>query len=194
MFAKSSVIVCALALVSGVLSAPVSLSKRQNPCFVTGSVALPAEVADSLAGLSGVTCNPSVEVIPGVPDVTSNGVSFSSIDFQKSKLSPVGFALESFKTPCDPAKADLDLLQNQLNVYLAVEAGVRSQPNTSAVLAKLKGPKFFLQFQIARARTALGEQLGVADTVEHQLGKVTKNAVGASADEIAQVEDLATTL
>lgn len=32
---------------------------------------------------------------------------------------------ETFKTPDDPATADLTKLQNQLNVYLAVEAGVR---------------------------------------------------------------------
>ncbi|EEB93896.1 hypothetical protein MPER_07388 [Moniliophthora perniciosa FA553] len=179
-----------ISLISSVLAAPVA--RQAQPCFVTGSVALPAEVADGLAALSSVTCDTSKESVPGVPDVTSGGISYSSIDFQKSNLSPVGFALQTFKTPADPADADLDLLQNQLNTYLAVEAGLRSQPNSSRLLSQLKGPKFFLQFQIARARTALGENLGVADTVEHQLGKVVKNAAGASADEIAQVNALAT--
>ncbi|KAJ7576010.1 hypothetical protein C8J56DRAFT_407091 [Mycena floridula] len=173
------------------MAAPV---RRANPCFVTGSVALPAEVADGLAGLSAVTCDAKVEVAPGVPDITSGGVAYSTIDFQKSKLSPVGFALQTFATPTDSATADLDLLQNQLNDYLALEAGVRSQPNSSALLAKLKGPKFFLQFQISRVKTALGQTLSVADTVDHQLGKVTKNAVGASAAEIAAVNALATQL
>lgn len=42
------------------------------------------------------------------------------------------------------------------------------------MLGKLKGAKFFLQFQIARVQTAKGVKLGVADTVEHQLGKVIK--------------------
>lgn len=41
-------------------------------------------------------------------------------------------------------------------------------------MGRLKGAKFFLQFQIARVHTAQGAQLGVADTVEHQLGKVLK--------------------
>ncbi|KAG6917205.1 hypothetical protein DXG01_003410 [Tephrocybe rancida] len=131
-----------------------------------------------------------VEVTPGVPDVISGGIAYSTIDFQKSKSSPVGFALQKFATPADPADADLATLQNQLNVYLAVEAGVRSQPNSSAFLAKLKGAKFFLQFQIARVQTAQGVVLPVADTVEHQLGKVTKNAVGASVAEVAQVTAL----
>lgn len=192
----------ALLLVGSTFAAPLRRprytqelhARQQNPCFVTGSVALPAEVSDSLAGLSGVTCDASNEVAPGVPDVTSGGISFSSIDFQDSDSSPLGFALATFTTPTDPAQADLDTLQNQLNTYLAVEAGVRSQANSKTLLAQLKGPKFFIQFQIARARTALGQSLGVADTVEHQLGKVTKNAVGASAAEIAQVNALATQL
>jgi hypothetical protein len=32
---------------------------------------------------------------------------------------------DAFKTPADPAMADLTTLQNQLNTYLAMEAGVR---------------------------------------------------------------------
>ncbi|KAI0045168.1 hypothetical protein FA95DRAFT_1561375 [Auriscalpium vulgare] len=171
------------------LAAPLS-SKRAKPCFVTGPVALPAEVSSGLAGLAGVTCNAGLQVAPGVPDVLSGGIAYSTIDFQKSSLSPLGFALQKFATPADPAAADLATLQNQLNDYLAFEAGVR--PGTSALLEELKGPKFFLQFQIARVQTALGQTLSVADTVEHQLGKVTKNAVGASAAEIAQVTALST--
>ncbi len=78
----------------------------------------------------------------------SGGIAYSTIDFQKSSASPLGFALATFQTPSDPATADLGTLQNQLNDYLALEAGVRSQPDSSALLAKLKGPKFFLQFQV----------------------------------------------
>jgi hypothetical protein len=170
-------------------SAPL---KRQSlPCFVTGNVPLATEVTNGLAALNSVTCNNKVQVAPGVPDVISAAISFSSIDFQQSPLSPLGFALSKFSTPTDPFDADLDTFQNQLNVYLAVEAGVRSQPNSSALLGKLKGPKFFLQFQISRIKTALGQTLGVAETVDHQLGKVLKNAPGASADELAQVQALA---
>ncbi|KAJ7076557.1 hypothetical protein B0H15DRAFT_863688 [Mycena belliarum] len=190
MFPRSLVLLSLFAATA--FSAPLSLFQRANPCFVTGSVALPAEITSGLSALSrAVRCNAKIQVAPGVPDITSGKVAFSKIDFQKSSASPLGFALATFKTPKDPAKADLATLQNQLNVYLALEAGVRSQPNSKALLAKLKGPKFFLQFQIARVQTAKGVSLGVADTVEHQLGKVTKNAVGASASEIAQVNALA---
>ncbi|KAJ3994458.1 hypothetical protein F5050DRAFT_1904090 [Lentinula boryana] len=176
------------------------LIKRANPCFVTGSVALPAEVSDVLPALEAapVTCNTAVEVAPGVPDISSGGIDYSTIDFQKSSLSPLGFALlcqnfsQLFATPEDPAGADLTTLQNQLNDYLALEAGVRSQPDSSALLGRLKGPKFFLQFQIARVNTANGVQLDAADTVAHQLTKVTANAVGATSAELEQVTTLST--
>jgi hypothetical protein len=49
---------CAPKISSQVCTAPVQ--KRANPCFVTGSVALPAEVADGLPALSAVTCNTKV--------------------------------------------------------------------------------------------------------------------------------------
>ncbi|KAJ3739637.1 hypothetical protein DFH05DRAFT_1546327 [Lentinula detonsa] len=170
------------------------LIKRANPCFVTGSVALPAEVSDGLPALEAapVTCNTAVEVAPGVPDLSSGGIDYSSIDFQKSSLSPLGFALQMFTTPEDPAGVDLTTLQNQLNNYLALEAGVRSQPDSSALLGRLKGPKFFLQFQIARVNAANGLQLDAADTVAHQLTKVTANAVGATSAELEQVTTLST--
>ncbi|KAK7691518.1 hypothetical protein QCA50_004917 [Cerrena zonata] len=192
MFSVALKALTVLLSVSALAGAAPLQTRQSKPCFVTGSVALPAEVSSGLDALSkSITCDATKQVAPGVPDVTSGGISFSSIDFQKSKLSPVGFALATFPTPDDPAQADTAKLQNQLNVYLAVEAGVRSQPNSSALLAKLKGAKFFLQFQMSRALAAQGKTLSVADTVDHQLGKVTKNAVGATAAEIAQVNALA---
>lgn len=112
-----------------------------------------------------------------IPDVTSSGVSFSSIDFRASTLSPLGFSLATF-TSSDPA-----VIQNQLNTYLAVEAGARSLGNAAganAFLAQVKLPKFFLGFQQARVNEANGVKVGAAGTVEHQLGKVQKNAGRAS--------------
>ncbi|KAJ7900187.1 hypothetical protein B0H14DRAFT_2672639 [Mycena olivaceomarginata] len=189
MFFRSLLLV---SFIATAIAIPLPSLLKRAPCFVTGSVALPAEVSAGVPALeAAVTCNPKIQVAPGVPDLISGGIAYSTIDFQKSSSSPLGFALATFKTPTDPATADLATLQNQLNDYLALEAGTRSQPNSSALLAKLKGPKFFLQFQIARVQTAQGVTLGVADTVEHQLEKVTKNAVGASASEIAQVTALA---
>ncbi|KAG8929419.1 hypothetical protein FRC01_004356 [Tulasnella sp. 417] len=176
-------IVAALSLAVALVGAAPTVQRRQSACFLVGKTALPAEVATSIPALaSQVTCgSTTIANTGGVPDVISGGISYSSIDFQKSTKSPVGFALDKFKTPTDPATADLATLQNQLNTYLAMEAGVRS--TGSSILGRLKGTKFFLQFQIARVRTARGETLGVADTVEHQLGKVIKNAVGATQAE-----------
>jgi len=190
MFFRSLLLV---SFVATAYAAPLSFFKRANPCFVTGSVALPAEVSSGIPALEAapVTCNANIQVAPGVPDLISGGIKYSDIDFQKSSSSPLGFALATFTTPTNPATADLTTLQNQLNDYLALEAGVRSQPNSSALLAKLKGPKFFLQFQIARVQTANGVTLDAADTVAHQLTKVTANAVGASASELAQLNALA---
>ncbi|EIM90266.1 uncharacterized protein STEHIDRAFT_74928 [Stereum hirsutum FP-91666 SS1] len=171
------------------LAAPTS--KRQNPCFITGDTALPAEVADTVPALAKViTCDTSTEVTTGVPDVISGGIAYSSIDFQQSDLSPLSFALATFTTPTDPAQGNLTALQDQLNDYLAVEAGVRSQSGTT-ILNTLKVPKFFLQMQVSRVKAAQGQTLSVAETVEHQLGKVVKNAPHATSAELAQVSALA---
>ncbi|KAG8923532.1 hypothetical protein FRC00_006135 [Tulasnella sp. 408] len=179
-FAK---IVAAVSIAVTLVGAAPTVHRRQSACFLVGKNTLPAEVASGIPALvSSVTCgSTTIANTGGVPDVTSGGISYSSIDFQKSSKSPVGFALDTFKTPTDPATADLATLQNQLNTYLAMEAGVRS--TGASILGRLKGAKFFIQFQIARVRTARGETLGVADSVDHQLGKVIKNAVGASQAE-----------
>ena len=43
------------------MDASAPTSKRQNPCFITGNVALPAEVADTVQALASViTCDTSV--------------------------------------------------------------------------------------------------------------------------------------
>jgi hypothetical protein len=74
--------------------APLALNKRQTTaCFLTGSTALPAEVASGIPALAKVvTCTGGTSVT-GVPNVVSGGISFASIDFQKSSKSPLGFAL-----------------------------------------------------------------------------------------------------
>lgn len=53
-------------------------------------------------------------------------------------------------------------------------------------------PKFFLAFQVARIKTAQGVAItDPGQTVEHLLGKVTKNAAGESKDLLDQVTALA---
>ncbi|KAM0202406.1 hypothetical protein ACHAPA_006989 [Fusarium lateritium] len=180
-----------ITLAGTTLAAP-HLPKRQNPCFITGSEALPEEVSSQATGLaSAVTCDNSQTTIDGVPDVSSGGVTFSSINFAASGQSPLAFALDKFATTTPLANNDVDLLQNELNVYLATEAGIRSTGGNLAI----KVPKFFLQFQIARVKQAQGAVSGVpGETVDHQLGKVLKNAAGEDQALLDQVNQLATNL
>lgn len=182
----------ALLIAAGVASAAPALTTRQNACFVVGSQTLPQEVADVANEIASVvTCDTSTTTIGGVPDVSSGGVAFSSINFAASGQTPLEFALSQFATADPLADTDLELFQNELNVYLATEAGLRSVGGSLAI----KVPKFFLQFQIARIQTAQGNApTAVADTVEHQLGKVLKNAAGEDQSLLDQVNELATTL
>ncbi|MCJ1333287.1 hypothetical protein MMC10_009981 [Thelotrema lepadinum] len=171
---------------------PSPLSRQSTqPCFIVGSTALPAEITAEFPSLASVTCDASSTPIAPVPDVSSGGVSFSSINFADSAvnqgLSPLGFALKTFVTASPLAGTDLGGLQNQLNTYLATEAGLRSVSGSLAI----KVPKFFIQFQIARVNNATGVAVDEAGTVEHQLGKVVKNAAGESQGLIDQVNTLA---
>lgn len=93
-----------------VIAAP-TLERRQSACFLVGKNTLPQEVTDGIPALisalniswlklrlthttESVTCGAKViSNTGGVPDVTSGGISYSSIDFQSSTKSPVGFAL-----------------------------------------------------------------------------------------------------
>ncbi|KAM0307856.1 hypothetical protein HYE67_000462 [Fusarium culmorum] len=173
------------------LAAP-HLAKRQNPCFIVGSEALPEEVSSGAAGLaSAVTCDTSRTTIDGVPDVISNGVSFSSVNFAESGQSPLTFALDKFATSSPLANNDVNKFQNELNVYLATEAGIRAAGGNLAI----KVPKFFLQFQIARIQQAQGAVSNIPGmTVDHQLEKVLKNAAGEDKALLDQVNELAVNL
>ncbi|KAH8687286.1 hypothetical protein BGZ60DRAFT_521948 [Tricladium varicosporioides] len=164
-----------LSLLPVALSVPTSLlSSRATACFVIGSTTLPAEVADTVTAIqSAVTCDTSKTTISGVPDVSSGGITFSSINFATSSQTPLNFALSTFATASTLADSDLTLFQNQLNTYLATEAGIRSVGGSLAI----KDPKFFLSFQIARIKTAQGTAItDPGQTVEHLLGKVLNNA------------------
>ncbi|KAF5231270.1 hypothetical protein FAUST_9363 [Fusarium austroamericanum] len=173
------------------LAAP-HLAKRQNPCFIVGSEALPEEVSSGAAGLaSAVTCDTSRTTIDGVPDVISNGISFSSVNFAESGQSPLTFALDKFATSSPLANNDVNKFQNELNVYLATEAGIRAAGGNLAI----KVPKFFLQFQIARIQQAQGAVSNIPGmTVDHQLEKVLKNAAGEDKSLLDQVNELAVNL
>ncbi|KAF7542213.1 hypothetical protein G7Z17_g11778 [Cylindrodendrum hubeiense] len=179
------------ALVGSAYAAPQLLG-RQNACFVVGSEVLPQEVADSAASLANtVTCDTSQTTIDGVPDVSSGGVTFSSINFAESGQTPLAFALDQFATTSPLADNDLQQFQDELNTYLATEAGIRSVAGSLAI----KVPKFFLQFQITRIQQAQGAVSDVpGQTVEHQLEKVVKNSAGEDQALIDQVNSLAVTL
>ncbi|KAK3942592.1 hypothetical protein QBC46DRAFT_379499 [Diplogelasinospora grovesii] len=174
------------------LTVPLS-SRAGAACFVVGDVALPAEVAATVTSIqNSVTCSTDgTTTISGVPDVTSGGVSFSEVNFAASTQTPLEFALSEFATSTPLASNDLAKFQNELNVYLATEAGLRSVGGSLAI----KVPKFFLEFQVSRIQTAQGNApTDPALTVEHLLGKVTTNAAGESQSLLDQVTTLSTTL
>ncbi|KAI1387341.1 uncharacterized protein F4822DRAFT_279578 [Hypoxylon trugodes] len=164
----------------------------QNACFVIGSTTLPQETADIVDDLaSTVTCDKTATTISGVPDVTSGSTTFSSIDFSQSKQTPLEFALSKFATASPLANSDLATFQDQLNVYQATEAGIRSVGGSLAI----KVPKFFLEFQVSRIQTAQGNPPTAAGLqVDHLRDKVLKNAPKESQDLLDQVTQLATQL
>ncbi|KAK6537477.1 hypothetical protein TWF694_011662 [Orbilia ellipsospora] len=170
----------------------INLAPRAALCSIIGKTALPAETqeaADAIASV--VTCNTALRPLQGIPDTISGGIKFSSINFAASKLTPLDFALQTFSTPTPPRSASLTTFQNQLNVYVAQEAGIRSINGNLAI----KAPKFFLEFQIARIKTSQGQTItDPGQTVEHLLGKVIKNAGRVSQATIDAVNKLATQL
>ena len=165
---------------------------RQAACFIVGKTALPAEVATVVTQVQGsITCDASVKTLSGVPDVTSGSVSFSSVDFSQSKQTPLQFALEKFATANPVASSDLKTFEDELNVYLATEAGIRSTGGNLAI----KVPKFFLEMQVSRIQTAQGNPPAAAgQQVDHLRDKVLKNAAGESKALLDQVTQLATVL
>ncbi|KAI0887896.1 uncharacterized protein GGS22DRAFT_90300 [Annulohypoxylon maeteangense] len=172
-----------------------AITARQSSakaCFVIGSTTLPAEVADVAASLaSSVTCSTSKKTISGVPDVTSGSTTFSSIDFSQSSQTALQFALSKFATASPLASTDLKTFQDQLNVYQATEAGIRSVGGSLAI----KVPKFFLEMQVSRIQTAQGNAPKAAGLqVDHLRDKVLKNAPKEAKTLLDQVTQLATQL
>ncbi|KAH7369871.1 hypothetical protein BKA65DRAFT_6849 [Rhexocercosporidium sp. MPI-PUGE-AT-0058] len=185
----STTLLSALALAGTALSVPLFTPRQAQACFIVGSTTLPAEVATIATTLSkSITCSTSVKTLSGVPDVTSGSTSFSSINFATSASSPLSFALSEFATETPLASTDLALFQDQLDVYVATEAGIRSVGGGLAI----KAPKFFLAMQVARIKTAQGVAItDPGQTVEHLLGKVIKNAVRESKATLDEITRLA---
>ncbi|KAK3367960.1 hypothetical protein B0H63DRAFT_490063 [Podospora didyma] len=187
-----------LAIGAGVaLSAPTSsalqLAERQaKACFVIGNTVLPQEVADSVTGIqSRISCNAAKKTLSNVPDVSSGGVSFSSVNFATSSQTPLQFGLTKFATKSPLASNNLATFQAQLDVYLATEAGIRSVGGNLAI----KVPKFLLEFQISRIQTAQGTPPTAAGLqVDHLRDKVLKNAARESKALLDQVTALAKVL
>lgn len=170
------------------LLAPAPAKRASDLCFIVGNTVLPAETqtaADALADV--ITCSNTATTISGVPDVTSGDVSFSQINFANSKESTLQFALNEFATSSPLANNDLATFQDQLNTYLATEAGIRSVSGSLAI----KVPKFFLEFQVSRIQTAQGNPPTEAGLqVDHLLQKVLTNAAGQSQALLDQVTAL----
>ncbi|KAK4160722.1 hypothetical protein QBC43DRAFT_219401 [Cladorrhinum sp. PSN259] len=183
-----------LAYSAPIASEVTDLVARQNPsaCFVIGNTALPAEVVTSVNSIrSSITCNANRRTLSNVPDVSSGGVSFSSINFATSGQTPLAFALSKFATPTPLRNANLATFQRQLDVYLATEAGIRS---VGGNFAAIKIPKFFLEMQISRIQTAQGSPPTAAGLqIDHLRDKVLKNAPREAKALLDQVTALART-
>jgi hypothetical protein len=192
MYTKALPVIALLGFSTAYVIPDTSLSNRQAAaCFVIGKTVLPQEVADAVTAISpGITCSPTAKTLNGVPDVTSGGVSFSSIDFSRSKSSPLQFALDTFATADPVADTDLAKFQAMVDVYTATEAGIRS---VAGNFNAIKVPKFFLAMQISRIQTAQGNPPAAAgQQVDHLRDKVTKNAAGEDKALLDQVVQLAT--
>ncbi|KAI1743129.1 hypothetical protein F4680DRAFT_392956 [Xylaria scruposa] len=171
---------------------PSVLPRQQAACFVIGSETLPEEtqgIAEDLA--SSITCDTSTTTLSGVPDVSSSGLTFSSVDFSTSGQSPLEFALNTFNTADSLADSNLAAFEAARDVYLATEAGIRSVGGNLAI----KVPKFFLEFQVSRIQTAQGNPPTAAGLqVDHLLDKVLTNGAGEDQALLDQVKTLATQL
>ncbi len=177
-------------------SIAATVARQSKACFIVGDTTLPGEVSDVVATLKpSIQCDATNPTISGVPDVLSGDVNYSSVDFSKSDQSPLEFALGKFATAEASggklADTDLELFQNELNVYLATEAGIRSVGGSLAI----KAPKFFLQMQVSRIQTAQGNPPTAAGLqVDHLRDKVIKNASTKDKAFVDQVTKLAAVL
>jgi hypothetical protein len=186
----------ALTLLGGLVAAlpTTDMTPRQaKACFVVGNTVLPKEVSDSVASIqSAITCSPTAKTLSNVPDVTSGSSTFSKIDFSTSGQTPLEFALQKFATANPIKNTDLKTFQDELNVYVATEAGIRS---VGANPAQVKIPKFFLSMQISRIQTAQGNPPTAPGLqVDHLRDKVTKNAPREDKALLDQVVALAKVL
>ncbi|KAF0319203.1 hypothetical protein K4K61_006864 [Colletotrichum sp. SAR11_59] len=179
-----------LAAGAGAAMAAPQLAPRQNACFIVGNTVLPQEVSDAVTSLQNkVTCDTSKKTLSGVPDVSAGSVKFSSINFADAKgQTPLAFALDKFATTEPLASNDLATFQNQLDAYVATEAGIRSVGGSLAI----KVPKFFLSMQVQRIATAQGNPPTAAgQQVDHLRDKVLKNAPKEDKALLDQVTALA---
>ncbi|KAF2181920.1 hypothetical protein K469DRAFT_670287 [Zopfia rhizophila CBS 207.26] len=192
MHTSSVSLLCFSMLVSQALSIPLFTPRQPGPCFIIGDTALPAETqeaADALA--SSITCDTSRKTIGNVPDVSTSTQSFSNVNFAASSSTPLQFALDSFKTSTPLSSSNLRNFQQQLDLYTATEAGIRSEGGNLSI----KIPKFFLAMQVARIKTAQGIDItDPGQTVEHLVGKVLSNAKGEDHALLDQVTALGTQL
>ncbi|KAF2470227.1 uncharacterized protein BDR25DRAFT_304159 [Lindgomyces ingoldianus] len=166
---------------------PFFYRRETTPCFLTGSNPLPTEIQVAAnAFASSITCDFSRRTIGNVPDVSTSTQSFSNINFVSSST-PLRFALDNFATATPLSASSLRILEQQLEVYIATEAGVRSEGGDLAI----EVPKFFLAMQVARVKTALGIEIpGWEQSVEYLVDKVLETAKGEERGLLDQVVGL----
>ncbi|KAF2652758.1 hypothetical protein K491DRAFT_604234 [Lophiostoma macrostomum CBS 122681] len=155
---------------------PRILSSRSLPCFLVGTEELPDEIEVELQALTeSITCDFSITTIDQVPDVSTSTRSFSNINFQSSSTTPLRFALETFAIEHPVSTSDLRVFEERLALYLATEAGVRSQGGDTEIVLVRK----FLELQIARIKKALGIDIDHSEqSPDYLLGEVLRHVGG----------------
>ncbi|KAH7132249.1 hypothetical protein B0J11DRAFT_220883 [Dendryphion nanum] len=133
-------------------------------CFLVGDVSLPAELDASVKRLveeNVISCDFSRHTIGNVPDLSTSTQSFSEMNFADSASTPLRFAMARFATTVPIGSSSLRIFEQSLDVYLATEAGVRSEEGDARDVLVVRK---YLEFQVARIKSARG--IHIADPTQ----------------------------
>lgn len=125
-------------------------SLPDKPCFLVD----PGKLPRSLKPNKNVTCVPDgPQAFPPIPDLTFQGIKYSSIDFTRSRPdSPEQFAFRQFKISTTDGKEKAEYLKTCQQLYESVWMGLRSIDVRSNMISirEIETIIAFLNFQIHR--------------------------------------------
>jgi hypothetical protein len=158
-----------------ILSIPLIIPRDSSTCYITGPKPLPTNLQHTISTISEpLTCDHSRKTIAHIPDVSTSTISFSHINFHTSPLPPLEYALRIFQTPTQLSRANLRRFERYWEVYVATEAGVRSEGLDSV---KIQIPRLFLELQVARIKASRGIRVP-DDAVDGLVGAILREARG----------------